>query len=1043
MISPCPEAGQLVEVRRRQWVVADVRGSGLAQAAGLNGQNLVDLVSLDEDSLEETLSVVWEIEPGARILETVGLPTVDGWDDWDRLEAFLDSVRWGAATNADRTLLQAPFRSGAKIEDFQLDPLVRAIDMARVSLLIADDVGLGKTIEAGLVIQELLVRHRARSVFVVCPASLQIKWRTEMLEKFGLEFRIVDTEYIRRLRRERGIHANPWTSYPRLISSIDWMKSGEGLHLLKDALPGPMSYPRKFDILVVDEAHNVAPSAATQYAMPSQRTLLIRRLAPHFEHRLFLTATPHNGYQGCFTALLELLDDQRFVRGVMPEPKQLQRVMVRRLKADIVDADGDPVFPKREILPLEIRYSTEEREAHRLLRDYIASRSGSRQGAGSGFGMDFILSLLKKRLFSSPLAFAVTLEKHRRVLEGSPPSARRRVEERILRRIISRAEEDYADESEVERIHGEAVEVASRMIPPLTGEQASILRRLSEWAERAKNGPDSKAETILAWLDDHIRTDGEPNEERVVLFTEYRATHSWLHQILASSGWGGDRLMTLYGGMDPKEREKIKAAFQAHPAISPVRILLATDAASEGIDLQNHCHYLIHVEIPWNPNVLEQRNGRIDRHGQREKTVRIWHPVGMPPKHEAVPAGSEPGDPEGDHEFLMRAVRKVDAIRHDLGSVGSVIARQIEEAMLGKRTELDTAEAEVRAEKARRVLPAERQLKERTERLHRHLLETREALHLTPERVQRTLAIALEVAGKPPLEAVGLAGAPEAAAFKVPILTGSWQQTTEGLEHPLTGARRPITFDHEAVLGRDDVVLAHLHHRLVQMALRLLRAEMWAAFELRNLTRVMVRSIPLSLSQEPVAVIWSRLVITGGGHYRLHEELTLAGGELKATGFTRIRGIGRLEELLSATGTIRPTEPVFEVLRRRFAQAETAALAAIEARSNDRLEFLTNSLDRRRRSEEEDLQEVLRDLMKTIQEELAAADRPEQMALWPLDERQQLESDLGALRARLERIPEEMELELAAIGRRYVSPVERTFPVAVGFLVPEGFQGGT
>jgi len=159
--------------------------------------------------------------------------------------------------------------------------------MARVNLLIADDVGLGKTIEAGLVIQELLVRHRARSVMIGCPATLQLKWRMEMQEKFGLEFRIVDTDYVKTLRRERGIHANPWTAFPRLISSMDWIKSGEGLRLLKDILPPHVTYPRKFDILVVDEAHNVAPAAATRYALESQRTRLIRTLAPHFSHRLF------------------------------------------------------------------------------------------------------------------------------------------------------------------------------------------------------------------------------------------------------------------------------------------------------------------------------------------------------------------------------------------------------------------------------------------------------------------------------------------------------------------------------------------------------------------------------------------------------------------------------------------------------------------------------------------------------------------------------------------------------------------------------------
>ena len=197
----------MVEVRRRQWVVAEVNSSKLESSSV--SQNCVTLSSIDEDGLGEELEVIWEIEPGAQVIERAGLPSITGQDDSNTLEAFLDAVRWGAATNADRGFLQAPFRSGVSIEDFQLDPLVRAIDMARVNLLIADDVGLGKTIEAGLVIQELLLRHRARTVLIICPASLQEKWRIEMLEKFGLDFRLVDTEYIKELRRERGIHANP------------------------------------------------------------------------------------------------------------------------------------------------------------------------------------------------------------------------------------------------------------------------------------------------------------------------------------------------------------------------------------------------------------------------------------------------------------------------------------------------------------------------------------------------------------------------------------------------------------------------------------------------------------------------------------------------------------------------------------------------------------------------------------------------------------------------------------------------------------------
>lgn len=299
-----PEQGQLVEVRKRQWIVGEVVRSALpaedANGASPRAQHLISLASIEDDALGEELQVVWEIEPGARVLERAGLPHLDGFDDPSRLDAFLHAVRWGAVTDADYQALQSPFRSGITIEDYQLDPVVRAIQMPRANLLIADDVGFGKTIEAGLVIQELLLRHRARTVLVVCPASLQVKWRDEMLEKFGLEFRIVDTALLKELRRSRGIHVNPWTHFPRLITSIDWLKRDIPMRMMQDALPPHPTYPRRFDILVVDEAHNVAPSGSAHYSVDSQRTEAIRTLAPHFEHRLFMTATPHNGYAESF-----------------------------------------------------------------------------------------------------------------------------------------------------------------------------------------------------------------------------------------------------------------------------------------------------------------------------------------------------------------------------------------------------------------------------------------------------------------------------------------------------------------------------------------------------------------------------------------------------------------------------------------------------------------------------------------------------------------------------------------------------------------------
>ncbi|MDO4905795.1 MAG: DISARM system SNF2-like helicase DrmD [Lautropia sp.] len=1021
-----PEPGQLVEVRRRHWVVADVDASGLNAESP---QHILTLSSIDEDGLGEELEVVWEIEPGAQIIERAGLPSVTGQDDSAMLDAFLDAVRWGAATNADRGFLQAPFRSGVSIEDFQLDPLVRAIDMARVNLLIADDVGLGKTIEAGLIIQELLLRHRARTVLIVCPASLQEKWRVEMLEKFGLDFRVVDTNYIQRLRRERGIHTNPWTSHPRLITSMDWAKGGEGLRAMRDILPPHVGHPRKFDLLVVDEAHNVAPSAGSHYALESQRTRFVRSVGPHFQHRLFLTATPHNGYTESFTSLLELLDDQRFARNILPDEKRLNQVMIRRLKSDLVDADGTPLYARRNLQALEVPYTAQEREIHRKLDDYCASRQKDAEQAANGFGTAFVNRLLKKRLLSSPAAFASTLERHATSLSESCPAKPNPMAERILHKAILKADEDYADDREVENAQAEAVEEVSRHAVPLTPEQRAMLDELRAWAQRARNQVDAKARAILEWLTDHLKTRGEWNDRRVILFTEYRTTHQWMHQILASHGFGGERLGLLHGGLSQDEREPIKAAFQASPQESPVRILLATDAASEGIDLQNHCNRLIHLEIPYNPNVMEQRNGRIDRHGQREQEVLIWHPVD---------GGSMNGASVGGHgEDILRAFRKLDAMRADMGSVNPVIAPQMPGLIEGSLKVLDTSMAEARLERAKGLVRAERDLKERVAKLHERLLATRQDFHLTPQHVLMAVETGLALAGRPPLEPVELVGAPSGSVFRMPELHGSWARCTEGLSHPHTKAIRPITFDHAVASGRDDVVLIHLNHRLVQMCLRLLRAEIWARDDVKKLHRVTVRTVADGLVDGPVVVVVSRLVVTGGNHHRLHEELTLSGGYLRDTSFRREEGVTRVEQWLDEAKPITAAPPLFDALRVRFERQQDAILKAVDARSKERLRHLTNTLQDRKRRELGDIENVLGDLESAIRSELERNEQPEQLSLFSEDERTQIRRDIAALEARLGRIPEERKMETQAIESRYARLDDRTFPVAVIFIVPK------
>ena len=1054
-----PEQGQLVTVRLRRYVVNDVAKSTLpAQPlrASTNGaQHLVSLSSVEDDALGEELQVIWELEPGAEVIEKVALPEPTAFDNPERLDAFLDAVRWGAASMADVKNVQSPFRSGIDIEDYQLDPVVRAVQMPRVCLLVADDVGLGKTIESGMVVLELIIRNRARRILIVCPAGLQVQWRDQMRDKFGLEFRIVDSDLMKRLRRERGIHVNPWTHFPRLITSIDFIKRDRPLRLFRETLPaeGESVYPRRYDILICDEAHNIAPSGRGKYATDSLRTQAMWEMVPHFEHKLFLTATPHNGYIESFSALLELLDNQRFARGTMPDRKQLAAVMVRRMKSEFTKFDGLRKFPKRELEPLEVPYTAEEKAIHAALREYTELRGSQTGDHAEQFATEFVLKTLKKRLFSCPASFASTLAQHERSLQTATKNKSSKPHIGILQRQIDKVEEEYADDGEYESATDDAVDTASFLFRQATGEERELLKQMRDWAAKASARPDSKAKVLIQWLKDNIRPGGKWSDVRVIIFTEYRSTQNWLQERLAYEGFStaDERVLTLYGGMDKDHREKIKAAFQAHPLAHPVRILLATDAASEGIDLQNYCSNLIHYEIPWNPNRMEQRNGRIDRHGQKAKEVRIFHFVSKGYK-ERVRLGQDipAGELEGDLEFLMRAVEKIEVIREDLGKVGPVIAQQVEEAMLGHRSRLDTTRAEADAEPVRKMLKFERDLQAQVEKLRNQLGETQRELRLSPQNIQKVVEVALEIAEKPALIPVDVEDkrpgkeGKKIKAFHLPSLDGSWTACYEGLQHPLTEEIRPIVFDHHLIDGRDDVVLAHLNHRLVAMCLRLLRAEVWSTEGKKRLHRITARLVPDSVLRDPAMIAHARLVVIGGDCHRLHEEIITAGGFLRDGRFSRIDRVGQIDDALAAAISEEPVPAMKKVLLKLYPQHADALVKALEARMKDRTASLQKTLAEREKKEIADIGAILTELKQTIEEKLNDPELRQTYLIqdWADEERQQLERNLNALRERVRQIPGEIEKESASIRERFADPQPRMFPVAVTFLVPERLRKG-
>ncbi|MCT7955484.1 DISARM system SNF2-like helicase DrmD [Laspinema sp. D3] len=1057
-IAAIPEPGQLVEVRGRRFAVTDVHTSTLPvdvlRSPTRKLHHLVSLSSLEDEGLGEELQVIWELEPGAIVYEKMELPYPSGFDTPERLTAFLDAVRWGASSKAELRSVQSPFRSGIDVEDYQLDPVIRAIQMPRVNLLIADDVGLGKTIEAGLVAQELILRQRSRRILIVCPSSLQVQWQEQMRDKFGLDFRIVNSDLMRILRRQRGLHINPWQHFPRLITSIDFLKRDRPRRLMQEALPasGESVYPRRFDLLIVDEAHNIAPSGGGLYAVDSQRTAAIRLLVPHFEHKLFLTATPHNGYLESFTALLELLDSQRFARGITPDRNQLQVVMVRRLKRELPPRwDGTPRFAERKLAAIPVDYSPEEKRANELLNDYTMRRRKQATDKMELSATEFVLKLLKKRLFSCPAAFLSTLQQHQISLQNAQRKSSRTVgitSAGILRRQLEEMEEDFADDALYEESTEDAIVTTTRLFRALTSREREILDELQTWAETASRRPDSKAQELLNWIGTQIRPNGKWSTQRVIIFTEYRATQKWLHDLLAGEGLAeGDRLMTLYGGMNSEDRERIKAAFQAGPDVSDVRILLATDAASEGLDLQNHCSNLIHYEIPWNPNRMEQRNGRIDRHGQKAPQVMIYHFVGKSYQEQAT-TGIRPGDLEGDLEFLMRAALKINNIREDLGKVGPVIAQQVEEAMLGQRVSLDTAIAEKNSEPARQMLKFERKVREQIEKLKEQFEETRTNLRLTPENIETVVKIGLEIAQQPALIPVlrdektterGRGnGEKKSALYQLPAMSGSWASCATGLAHPHTGEIRPIAFDPDVTRGRDDVVLVHLNHRLVQMCLRLLRAEVWSRDSNQNLHRVAVKMLPSNSSEFPVVVAYGRLVILGGDSQRLHEEVIVAGGVIKQGKFEKL-GVLKLQDLIEAATAEWVPETMTQKLVELWPNYADPLLKHLEKRMSDRTASLEKALQERCDQEAADITNILTELKTSIEQELA---EPEFMQLeLKLDlsdsERHQFDRDIQSLQGRLTEIPQEIERETSAIRQRFAEPSPRLFPLAITYLVPK------
>lgn len=261
--APTPIPGQAVRIRTRTYLVESVQPS---PGTG----TLIRLACLDDDAQGQSLEVVWELELDPEILDRKAWQSIGkrGFDNPPHFSAFIHTLRWNCVTATDPRLFQAPFRAGIRLDAHQLEPLRKALLLPRVNLFIADDVGLGKTIEAALIASELLLRRRVREILVACPPSMVPQWKDELEARFGLTFEVLDRAYLERIRQERGYGVNRWTTFPRFLISHKLLIDETYTGPLRDWLDNP----RPGSLLILDEAHHAAPSSGAKYAIDSRIT---------------------------------------------------------------------------------------------------------------------------------------------------------------------------------------------------------------------------------------------------------------------------------------------------------------------------------------------------------------------------------------------------------------------------------------------------------------------------------------------------------------------------------------------------------------------------------------------------------------------------------------------------------------------------------------------------------------------------------------------------------------------------------------------------
>lgn len=614
MSSAYPTPGAIIKLRSATWKVLGTsilkRGFREVHCRGLSG-----LVR------DKEARFVWDLEKSARVLDPAAVQLVP-----DTSSGLIDTkLHLAAAFRATPTTTRRPLTLGrAAIDDltFQHLPVERALAQDRVRLLIADDVGLGKTLEAGLITSELALRGRADRILVVTTRAMLTQFQKEFWTRFSIPLSRLDSAAIRRMRNRIPAHYNVFDQFDRSIVSIDTLKRD---NQIRDALKH--SY---WDLIIIDEAHNAAERKSAA-GSNSQRAELAQLLSRRTDSLLLLTATPHDGSQESFASLIKMLDPTR-----VPDPSRLHRsdiedLVVRRFRSSPeVVADIGREVPKRQLFPRRFPLSPQEEVAYQAIADLHLDLD---EELTRGRAIDLFRTTIAKAIFSSPAACFETLSRRIRGIENGTARG--------------------------------------------TPADRDRLKALADHVAAIDTGAFSKYQELLRLLR-QLNWNGRAARDRLVIFSERIATVSWLADRLREDlGLSADQVARVDGGSveaDVRTQEVIEAFGQER---SPIRILIASDMASEGLNLHFQCHRLIHFDLPWSLLRFQQRNGRIDRYGQdrppqisyfvgestHPKVRQMWVLEKLVAKDEAAQAGvGDPavflgaGDAEGEEAVVAEAV---------------------------------------------------------------------------------------------------------------------------------------------------------------------------------------------------------------------------------------------------------------------------------------------------------------------------------------------------------------------------------------------------